>query len=372
MPELEAFYPLGDEFISFRTGLSLIPDPGPFTYGTTRPVSGVNAGYVTSPTSQNTNADTTYSGGETITDTEFLGNINVTSGIPTYFYNCLFRGKITNTANNLVRTNNVAQSGAVFERCTFDNRWFPNDNASNGAHGCLQGHDVTLIRCDMMHAADGLGIVAPGNVTAWGCVMHDHWFFSPDANHLADGTHVDGVQGHGGVIGNVDLWGCDIQGLGDPTLPNSQLDVAPVFSGGTLIAGNAWRTAYAANWTGGPIPSSAFFYPVHTYPPWGTSAVLFGHGSSGTQSLTNIRIRQGWLNGGGLAMINIAPGFDDSKVNSFEITDNRVGPIGRDRQPSNGKPYLVIRNSALTSAKLTVSGNYNEDDGTPNNSLRNG
>lgn len=370
--KLEAFYPDGDDWVSFRTGEVVIP-PDVWITGITRPVSQVNVGDLNASSYTQVLVDqTSTTNGESITNTEFWGNFS-RQNLTGYFYDCIFRGRITNTANNIVRANHASQSGAIFERCTFENRWFPSDNASNGAHGCIQCHDTTLIRCDMSHAADSLGIIVPGNVTAEGCLMHDHWFFSPDSNHLTDGTHCDGVQSHGGgTIANVDLWGCDIQGLVDPFLPNSQANIPPVRPGGNLTAGNAWYTDYFNNWNGGVIGGGPHNYPTHAYPPWGTSAVLNGYGG-GTPILTNWRIRDGWLNGGGLAMVNIAPQYNGSNVNGYEITGNRIGSIGRDRNPADGRPYVCIRGSALgSSGELVISGNVNEDDGTPNNSTRNG
>lgn len=326
--------------------------PNDFVLGTTKPVA-ANTGLVSPTTSTVSGADVSYGvNGQVVSDTLFLVNVNVTADF-VYFFNCEFQGKVTTTANNIVRANAAGQNGAVFERCKFANRFFPSTDGTAGAHGSLQAHDVTLIRCDMSQAADGLGIITPGGVTAQGCYMHDHWFFSPNSDHLNDGNHCDGVQCHAGVISNVLLEGCNIEGIVDDTLPNSQAGIDPIYSGTTLVGGNSWKADYFSAWDG-----------IYPYPPWATSAVL-----AGGSGLVNWQLIDGWLDGGGYACVNLGPGITDATSSGIVITGNRVGSRNRDKASNGGRSWLLICSSSL-SADLTVSGNTNEDDGTPNNSVR--
>lgn len=326
--------------------------PVAFTLGVTKP-DATNTGLVSATTSVNSAADTTFStNGQVVTDTRFDGNINVT-GDNVSFYNCWFRGKETTTGNNIVRANDAGQTGAIFERCLFENKWFPSDNAANGAHGGIQCHDTTLIRCEIKSATDGIGIVAPGNVTAQGCYIHGLWFFSPDSGHLTDGTHCDGIQGHGGTIGSVVIEGCTIEGLLNDALPNSQASIDPVYSGSNLIAGNSWKVDFFDDWDG-----------IYDFPPWGTSAILFG----GT-AVNSLSIINNWLDGGGYAAINLNNNITDASSSAVVITGNRIGPNVRDKTGGNG--YVLINSSSLSS-DLTLSGNTNEVGGAANNTRRNG
>lgn len=284
----------------------------------------------------------------------FEGNVQLTgdrTGMK--MADCVFRGKQSNTSNNIVRANHATQVGNLFEHCLFDNWWFPSDNAANGGHGGVQGHDMSLYRCELKSSTDGIGIVAPGNVTIEGCDIHGLWFFSPDSNHLTDGTHCDGIQGHGGTIDNVTIEGCSIQGLLNDSLTNSQASIDPVFDGSDLIGGHSWKDDYFSLWNG-----------IYSYPPWGTSAILFG-GSA----VNGLHIIDNWLDGGGYAAINLNNNINNSSSSDVVITGNRVG--GNVRDKTGGRGYLLICSSSLTT-DLTLSGNVNENDSTANNSRRNG
>jgi hypothetical protein len=322
----------------------------PFVLGVTKP--GPSNTGLTGPTTSVQSSDVTFStADQTITDTRFDGNVRVAANNIT-FQNCHFRGRASNTANNIVRANDAGVTGTRFERCLFDNRWFPSDVGTNGAHGAIQCHNTTLVRCELRGAVDGVGILAPGAVTVEGCYIHGHWFFSPDGNH-ADGSHADGIQGHGGTISNVLIEGCTIEGLLDGTLPNSQAGIPPTYDNGVLVAGHGWYTTYFSLWDG-----------IYDWVPWATSAVLFG-GSS----IHNVQILNNWLDGGGYAAINLNNQINNSSSSDVVITGNRVGATVRDK--SGGRSWLLICSSSLTTA-LTLSGNVNADDGTTNNSRRNG
>lgn len=326
----------------------------PFVIGTTKP-NASNTGLYAPTTSTVTAADTTYStAGQTITNTLFTGNINVTAANVT-FENCEFRGKSTTTSNHIVRVNSSTQSGATFTRCKFVHAFHPSTDGADGAHGGIMGHNVTLTRCDISGGADGIGMATAStgttlqNVTVEGCYIHDLWFFSPNRDH-SDGNHCDGIQGHK-ALNDVSIIGNTIEGLLDDTLDNSQAGITPVTDGsGNLISGNLWYTEFP-DWQG------------YAYPPWATSAILLGRTGAGG-GLTNVTIDRNWLNGGGYAAINLNNGYTDSNCANVVITNNRVGATLRDG-------YLLICSSSL-SADLTFTGNVLEATGAAANSRRNG
>lgn len=335
------------------------PDVDPFILGTTKPDE-TNVGLFRPTTSVVSTADFVASvPGQTFVDVRFDGNVSVQAP-NVKFYNCHFRGKMATGGHHIVRTNHAGHTGgAYFERCLFDNRWFPSTNAGDGAHGGLMARDTTIVRSEFRHATDGIGIVGNGNVTVLGCWFHDLWYFSPDIFHATTGTHCDGIESHGQESKeNILIRGCRIEALVDHTLPNSQAGFPPTFDGGgNLVGGYPWYETHFDQWSGQ--------YPA---PPWGTAALLFSR--SGTSRLDNVVIDQNWLDGGWLATINIAPAYTDATASAIKITNNRVGPNVRDRR-GNGDPWLVICSTSLQN-EITIEGNVNEIDGTPNNARRTG
>lgn len=335
------------------------PDVDPFILGTTKPDE-TNVGLFRPTTSVVSTADFVASTpGQTFVDVRFDGNVSVQAP-NVKFYNCHFRGKMATGGHHIVRTNHAGHTGgAYFERCLFDNRWFPSTNAADGAHGGIMCRDTTLVRCEIRHATDGVGIVGGGNVTMLGCWIHSLWYFSPDSYHMKDGTHADGMESHPQESkSNIIIRGCRIEGLVDHTLPNAQSGIPPTFDGnGDLIGGYAYYHTHFDEWNG-----------KYDAPPWGTSALLFSR--SGTNTLTDVVIDSNWLSGGWLAVINISPGFTDAYASGIEITNNRIGNVTRDRH-SSGLPYLVICSTSLQNG-ITISGNVMEHDGTPNNLRRTG
>lgn len=325
-----------------------LPVNSTFTLGTTKP-NASNTGLIAPTTSIISTADVTYSTpNQVIENVLFLGNVRVTA-TNVRFYNCEFLGKNSTTSNHIVRANDVAQAGVVFERCKFSSRYLPDTDGSLGAHGGVMGHNMTFIRCDFSGACDGIGIVG-SNVLVQGCYFHDFWFTSPNADHLTDGNHCDGIQGHGMSMSNITIDGCTIEGLVDDSLPNSQAQFPPVYSGANLISGNSWYDDFP-HWSA---------YTDFDYPPWATSAVLFGY--SGTPTLSNLTITRNWLDGGGYAAINLSPSWVNGNATNIVVTNNRLGAHQRDG-------YLLICKNTLT---VTLTGNTYEADGTAANTRRNG
>lgn len=327
-------------------GVSDITPLDPFTLGTTKP-DATNTGRYAPTTTTVTAAETSYTvAGATIRDTLFLGNINVAAANIT-FENCEFRGRPSNTANHIVRVNNAAQSGAVFNRCTFVNDYHPSDTGLNGAHGAIMGHRYTLNRCDLSYGCDGAaGATASTStllqdITIQGCYIHDLWYTSPGGPGN-DGNHCDGFQAHKRAS-NLTFIGNTIEGIVLDTIDHSEAQYPPVYNGsGTLTSGNPWYDDYPS-WVG-----------VYDYPLWATSAIgLFCPTTD--PGLTNITIDRNWLDGGGLAVINLDPDHTSSNSSNIVITNNRMGRRNRDG-------YFLIRKSTLASV-ITLSGNVYENTG---------
>jgi hypothetical protein len=69
----------------------------------------------------------------------------------------------------------------------------------------INGHDFTLLRCDISQVVDGAGLYntfAPGTdlrVKIQSSYIHDLAYYSPDPNHSDNQTHNDGIQVQGGL-----------------------------------------------------------------------------------------------------------------------------------------------------------------------------
>ncbi len=339
--------------------------PADFILGETKP-NASNTGLVSPTTTTDNTAAITLTAGSVVENVLFNGNV-LFGDDDIHMYNCRIRGKTSNTTQNITRNTTAGITGITLERCQLDNRWWPSDNAANGAHGGIQGASMTLTRCDISGACDGVMLIGPGNVNLLGNYIHGQWFFSPDNNHLGDGTHSDGIQGTGSTMTNILIEGNTIESLLDPTLPNSQAIIDPVYSGSNLIAGNPWHTNVTPTFYEQRAADQGLGFGNTL---WGTSAILFGR--SGTATLSNLNITKNWLDGGSYAAINLDNGWTNSTATNIDITDNRLGPHVRDQ--TGGRPYLLICSSSLTT-QLTLSGNVYEDTGLPitgSNLRRNG
>lgn len=364
MPKLEAFYVDSGSYTSFRTGLPILP-PDDFVLGVTKPDE-FNSGLVTTTGLTTISVDTEYGtayNGQTISNTIFNGLVRV-SGINIGFLNCWFRGRNSAGLNYVCRCNDNSgtrfQSGAYFERCLFESQYYHPTDADQGATGGLMGHKYTAYRCEFFGTCDGLGMsnTAGGisqDVNIIGSYVHDLYFQSPSTGHPTDGSHVDAFQTHGGTMNNVLVQGSNLVGLCKAGIGNSQLEFPAVTSGPNLLSGNREYNNSFSLWNG-----------IYPNPPWATTtaAVLAG----GT-SINNYRIIDGWLDGGSYACVNLQPGLTSANSSAVEVSGNRIGANTRDKL--SGRSYVVIRGAGLASV-LTVSGNTNENDGTPNNLVRNG
>jgi hypothetical protein len=326
--------------------------PADFILGTTKP-DATNTGLVSPTTTTDNTSALTIGAGSDITDTLFNGNVLVTG--QRKFYNCRFRGKTTNTSQNIIRTDPSIPDGdfAEFERCQIDNRWFPT-NGGNGGHGGIRGPKFKTTRCDISGAADGLGMLAPGFCYDYGSYIHGLWFTSPNSEHLTDGSHCDGAQGHGQPLDTIEFYGTNFDATLDDTLTNSQAGNDPVYSGTSLIEGNPWHTNVDPTFYLDRADAQGF-----EYVPWGTSAILFGYLTSST--LDNVWIHDGWVNGGSLAAINLDNRWVDSNTSNLKIERMRLGTTVRDS--TGGRPYFIICKNTLTFASLTD--NVYEDTGLP-------
>lgn len=115
----------------------------------------------------------------------------------------------------------------------------------------INGHDFTLLRCDISKCVDGAGLFktsAPGTnlaVVIQGNYIHDLSWFSPDPNHLSDNqTHNDGIQIQGGL-------GAVIQGN---NIQSFRMGTTTVALSCVLLNDNVGKTGnhiIESNWFGG-------------------------------------------------------------------------------------------------------------------------
>lgn len=326
---------------------------GGFVLGVTKP-DDTNTGIDGPTTSTDNSADITLGAGTPIHRVLFNGNVRFTA--PRQLVNCRIRGKTSTTSQNTARIDQTITGGYVeLERCTLDNRYHPT-NGGNGGHGGIRGPYLKTTRCNISGGHDGIGLLSPGFVYSYGDYIHDLWFSSPDSQHTTDGSHCDGIQGHGQSLDTIEVYGSNIEGLLNNSLPNAQGGFSPAYSGSALVSGHPWFDAYETERTAQGHPDDV---------PWGTSGILFGY-TAGAR-LDNLWIHDGWITGGGYACINFDPRWVASNTSNLVIERMRVGALTRDQ--SGGRPWLVICKNTLP---ITIADNVNEDDDTPNNSRRNG
>jgi len=135
-------------------------------------------------------------------------NKNVTSLITVksgyvYFYNCFFSGGPGTFDTGQVDCRAGAVARVTFLRCTF------NPTAPSYFLDAVIGHHMTLDRCHISHAVDGVGSynqygTRTDNIVM-GCYFEHSVRYEVDLSHT-DGTHNDAVQHQGGlgltVLGN--------------------------------------------------------------------------------------------------------------------------------------------------------------------------
>lgn len=313
-----------------------------FILGHTKPLA-VNSGLNVSGTNP---ASLTTVGGNITHSTDsatfngirFTGHVTVTGKNITY-RNCWFNAPADGVSSLLVNVLNSNVQNAYFENCLFKpSSYAPTTTGSIG--GCIMGHDFTLYRCDLSGGIDlisvysGVSLSTPAqNINILGCYMHDQLFYSPDAGHLDNQSHSDGVQVHGGTQ-NFLMRGTNQTGLLDPA--QGQAADPPVDDGnGNHLSGNVQYPSLSAM-------SCFMLSPVDT-----------------TAGVDNFVVDHNWLGGG--AVIFNWPRSDGTNIFIINNRWTRGSYLGDD--------YTVLMDPAQAA---TITGNYYDDTRVAWNGRKNG
>ncbi len=375
--------------------------PGPGTAGLTDPAAITTV--VTTVTTY-----TSANNGQTVTNTRFDEQVKFNGVTGMTFINCWFRGtgsysqSLAASLGPLIIATNALNGGIWLIDCLLEPR---NPHWQSRA---IQGHHISLRRCEIRHHTDGYAIVNSAGmqndhgVRIEQCWIHDCWYASPDpgaAGGVTDNaSHVDAVlQWEGGT--GVYIGGNRISGLlyddsaspvGTQVTSFTDFTAARTGSDGHRMS-NDTRTGatitypnsgnnyydYVRDGSGAVVnpgsPTLQLAYPLYAL---ATSIVMI---SPSTANITGsngsgFTFEKNWIEYGGAVGINLndyqSAGQPTIAAGSVWIKDNRWGPLDGSAAPSFrlGSDYTIINQAA--GAQCVITGNIRTDTGAAFNQVK--
>jgi len=255
--------------------------------------------------------------GAVIRDKLFTGKVNI-SCIGATWENCWFK-------NNVVSTN-IRATGNLMRDCTLDMSLATPAYYGNGH--CFNGHGMTLRRCDISKAVDGIGIDAShgerADVVLDATWLHDLVMFSPDTNG-GNYTHNDLIQWFGGA--GLTIFGSRLDAFYEPSLGQAMVP---------------------RNGTTDPNPGNPYYPSMHA-----TSCLMVTDNQKNSVTgeeypCEELQIEQSWINGGAAAL-NLSPTLAHLTGPNNWIKDCHLGWDHRE-----GQDQVIL---ARPDQVLTISGN---------------